>query len=494
MMSLKQKTIKGLFWSFGSQGGRQVIQFIITIILARLLTPYDFGLIGMVTVITGFVTVFGDLGVGKTLIYKQDLTDDHLSSAFWINVVFGVFLTVLLIFLASAIALFYKQPELKAIFMVMSFNFIFASFTIVQQSLLAKKMDFKSLTIREIVAIAFSGVLGIICAMIGFGVWSLVVQALAYTVTNGIMLWLLSPWRPKFKISFSAIRSMFQYSSDVTGFGIFAYLARNIDYLIIGRFLGPQVLGLYTLAYRLMFLPLNNVTFVVTKVMFPAFSQLQQDLPRVRRAYLKMVKYISIVTFPLMCGLFVLAPEFIQFVYGEKWLAVIPLVQVMCICGMAQSIYSTTPSIFLSQGKSRQLLWISIFNCLIVALTIIVGLPGGIYRVAVSYTIGQMIWVIIVQLIANRVIMLKKADFLIPLLKSGIFSAIMLIAIAGIKNIYVGLNSLAVMIAGGITGIIFYFSLLFIFDRDIVMRALNMILGKSHFVRQNNLNKRVNNA
>jgi O-antigen/teichoic acid export membrane protein len=190
-----------------------------------------------------------------------------------------------------------------------------------------------------------------------------------------------------------------------------------------------------------------------------------------------MVKYISLVTFPLMCGLFVLAPEFIKVCYGEKWLAAIPLVQVMCFCGMLQSIYSSTTSIFLSQGKSRQIFMISIFNCLVVAISVLAGLPWGIMGVAVSYTIGQIGWVILVQGLSNRVISLDFNVFLAPLMKNIIFSFLLLIAMASLKMLIKTVEPLFVLVGTGTLGVGLYVVFIFVFERAIFNSAIQRVYG-----------------
>lgn len=412
-MSLRKKTISGLFWSVLSQGGKQVSQFVITAILARLLSPADFGLVAMATVFTGFAMIFGELGISSALIQKQDLDEDHWSSAFWLNLLVGFFLAIIFYFSAPFIALFYKKPELVSILQVLSINFILVSFTIIQQTILTKEMNFRSLMVRDILAVIVSGFLGIVLAFRGWGVWSLIVQTLTFSIVNGVLLWILSKWRPRFVFSRLAIRDIFHFSANVTGFQIINYFGRNIDQLLIGKFLGTQALGYYSLAYKLMLLPLQNISWMITRVMFPAFSLIQNDITKLRVNYLKMIKYIAVITIPLMLGLFFIAKDLVLVFYGPKWLLTVSLIQVLVFCGMVQSIGTTVGIIYQSLGRADIQFKFTLFVSVPTAvLSVLIGLRYGIVGVAIAYTLRTIMVTFISHIIANRLLLLSMREFL----------------------------------------------------------------------------------
>lgn len=416
-MNLKQKTISGLFWSFFSQGGRQVSQLIVTAVLARLLLPNDFGTLAMVTVFSNFASIFGEMGIGSALVQKQNTHDRHYYSAFWLNIFVGVILTLIFMAASPLIAWFYKKPELIPILQVVALNFVLSSFTIIQQTVLTKEMDFKSLAIRDILAVIFSGGVGVFLAYRGFGVWSLVYQMLGFTIINAILLWVLSSWRPRLQFALSDIKDILHFSANLTGFNILNYFARNMDQLLIGKFLGSQALGYYSLAYKIMLYPLQNISWVIVKVMFPAFSKVQHDLEKVRSSYIKMVRAIAVVTFPLMVGLFVLAPEVVGAFLGAKWYPIVGIIRVFCICGLVQSIQTTAGSLILSQGRADLQFKLGALNSFFAVLAITIGLRWGILGVAVCYTLEQLLWACYVQPLVNSLIELKLRDFLVPLLK-----------------------------------------------------------------------------
>ena len=436
-MSLRKKTVKGLTWLGMAQAGKQAYQFAITAVLARLLSPDDFGLLGMATVFIGFVTIFGEMGVSSALIQKQDADDHHLSSAFWLNIATGLVLTVIFWAAAPLIAAFYDKPKLTLILQFSSLNFIFASFTVIQQAILMKEMDFKSLAIRDIGAVVASGVIGVSLAYAGFGVWALVYQFLTFTLFNSILLWIFSKWRPGFTFSLSAIKDIFNFSANMTGFLVLNYFARNVDYLLIGKFLGAEALGYYTLAYKLMLVPLRNISEVIGKVMFPAFSRIQDDLDKVRTAYQKMVKAISLVTFPMMLGLFAIAPEFVNVVFGQKWEPVIMLLRIFCFCGMFQSIGTTVGNILLSQGRADLHLKLQILGTAIVIGSILIGLRWGINGVAFCYTVQTVVWTHFILYITNRIIRADHIRFYYQLTNSYMIGFTVLVILLLSKLLFI---------------------------------------------------------
>ena len=467
--------MRGLGWAFTSQIGKQGSQFIITVILARLLSPGNFGLLGMATVFTGFASIFNDMGVSGALIQKQDADERHLSSAFWLNIMTGLAIALIFIACSGLIAQFYHMSELKPMLMILSLNYIFAPFTIIQQTILTKDMDFKTLMIRDIVAVIISGAVGIFLAYKGFGVWSLVYQSLTYAATDGILLWTISKWRPSFIFSIAAIKDIFHFSANLTGFNIVNYFARNIDQLLIGKFLGVQALGYYSLAYKIMLYPLQNISWVIGKVMFPAFSKIQGDLQKVRLSYMGLVKITSLITFPLMALLFGIAPELVKVFFGEKWLAIIVLIRILCVCGMIQSIGTTIGNILLSQGRADLQFKMQLIGTCLVLIFVVLGLRYGVSGVAFYYTLQSILWVHITFFITNKLINLGYREFYSKIISSYMISLIMLSIMFLTK--YLTIPSLIYKLTiPTLSGIITYFILLII-TKEIIIKDRRFIIG-----------------
>ncbi len=401
---LKGRTVNGLFWSFFSQGGRLGCQFIVVAVLARLLSSETFGLLATAIVLTGFGNIFVEMGIGVALIQKQDATLEHYDSFFWLNVGAGAFMTVLIVAIAPLMAGFYKQPHLQPVVMALSISYFFTSLVVVQQALLMKEMKFKQLAARDLGATIFSGVVGIVLAWQGFGVWSLVAQELVFSSFNAVLTWALSSWHPRFYFSSERVREVSHFSTHLIGFDILNYCARNVDKLIVGRFLGMEALGYYSLAYRIVLFPLQNIAWAISRVMFPVLSMIQHDLARVADIYVRMIGTIAFVVVPLMMGVFICAPEIVRIFLGEKWLPMIPLLRIFVLCGIFQSIGTTVGNIYLSQGKADRQFNLQTVGTLIVTVSVGAGLRWGVVGVAAFYTVQAMAWVIINLWMVSRLI------------------------------------------------------------------------------------------
>jgi PST family polysaccharide transporter len=391
MSEFRHKTINGITWSIASRLGRLALMFVINVILARLLSPREFGLIAMITVITSFASLFTELGFSAALVQKQDVRPVHLSSIFWLNLGAGLILTLIFIAGAPLIAHFYQEPMLTPLTILISTNFLIGSLNIVQNTLLTKSLDFKTLSIVEISALAVAGTVAIAMALLGFGAWSLAAQSVIISAVSAAMLWILSSWRPSFVFRWAAIKDLLGFSMSLFGTKVLNYWVRNIDYLLIGRFLGSSPLGIYNRAYDIMLFPLVSVSQVLSRVMFPSMSIIQEDKQRVASLYLKMTRAIALVTFPMMLGLFVVVELFVLVIFGTQWAGMIPVLRVLSLVGMTQSIGTLNGSLYLSQGKADLQLRVGLVLKTIAILGIVIGLQWGIVGVAIGYATASFI-------------------------------------------------------------------------------------------------------
>ena len=389
--NLRARTLSGLGWSGAAQVARQVFQFFIGVILARLLSPQEFGLIGMIIVFTIFANLFSDLGMGAALIQKIDIEQRHLSSVFWVNIAAGIILTGIVVAAAPLIATFYNEPALRVLTVVIALNFSIGSLNVVQNALLRKNMDFQRLARIEIAASFLAGGLAVSMALLGLGAWSLVAQSLMFTAVSVLMMWQMSAWRPTLSLDIKAIKELLGFSSNLLGFNLFNYWVRNFDNILIGKFIGSSALGIYARAYSLMLLPVSQISGVVSRVMFPALSTIQDDTERVKQIYLRSTRTIALVTFPMMIGLLVVAKPFILSVYGDKWREVIPILQIFCLTGMGQSVGTTVGWIYTSQGRTDIMLKWGIFSGIVYIISFIIGLRWGVIGVAAAYVLSGYI-------------------------------------------------------------------------------------------------------
>lgn len=430
-MSLKNSSISGIKWSAFSQMGSQAIQFFSILILVRLLSPSDFGLMSMSMLVILFIILFKDMGTGAAVVRDKTLSEEALSSIYWLNVILGLFATLLVYSISPWIADFFHEPKVTPVLKFLSFTFLISGFSFIQKSLLERDLAFSKLAKLETTAVLVGAGVGIGMAFVGYGVWSLVFQSLAITLLTTIFLLTLSAWRPKMIFRWTEIRAIGKYSLNLSGYNFFNYFARNADDLLIGRYLGAQELGYYNLAYRLLLYPLRTISGVINRVMFPVYSLIQDDNARFRQAYLKIIAAIALVTFPLMLGLMVLAKPFVLTVFGTPWEPMIVLLIILAPLGMMQSIGTTVGSIYQAKGRTDWMFRWGIVSGSITIIAFVIGLQWGIVGVAMAYATVGIILTYPNFLIPFKLIDLPISDLWIILRKPFLCALLMVMVILG---------------------------------------------------------------
>ncbi len=477
-MTLETKTVSSIGWSAASQIARLLMQILISAILARLLTPNDFGLIAMIIVFSSFVAIFSDFGLSSAIVQRKEIPDGALSSIFWIGVGLGALLTTTLAVSAPLIAAFYSEPRLTPLVVFISTTFFIASFSYVPSALLTKNMNFKAIAIIGICAIGIAGPISVFLAFSGYGVWSLAWNTVLSTAITVVFTWIYCRWVPHFSLRLQQVKELLGFGMNLTGNSFVGYFQRNLDNLLIGRFLGPTPLGFYNLAYNLLLFPLGNISDVVGRVMFPALSIIQHDKQKVREAYVAANRYIAVVSFPLMTWLLVTAPELIRVVYGPKWVTAILLVQILALASMEQSIGANVGWIFLSQGRTDVLFKLSIFTTIVVAIAFAVGLRWGVEGVAIAYTIASYLLAYPVFAIAFRLVDLKVRYFIAKLwpiilatLALGIIAFLIRISLLGLGITH----DLTIVVIVTAASLLIYSFLVFILDRELFTETVRLL-------------------
>ena len=389
--SLQRSAVSGFKWSSISQFGKQGLQLLTIVILAHLLKPADFGLVSMATLVTGFGALFKDLGTAAYVIQRKNISEELLSSIYWVNVSFGLFVTTTIYLLSPLVANFFQEERVAPLLQALSITFFLSGLSIVQQAFLERELAFRKLATIEILSAFIGSFVGIFSAVLGFGAWSLVFQTLATALVTTILLWTVSSWRPKLFFHWKEVKAVSSYSLNLTGFNIFNYFARNTDYLLIGKFLGARNLGYYTLAYQIMLYPLQSISSVIGRVMFPVYSTIQDDIARFRNVYLKVTGAIALVTFPMMFGLWALVEPFVLTVFGLHWQPVILLLMILAPVGMIQSVGSSVGAIYLAKGRTDWLFRWGVITGILFIFAFVVGLQWGIVGVAATYAFASFI-------------------------------------------------------------------------------------------------------
>lgn len=440
-MTLKTQTIRGIKWTSLARGSQQILQIVITVVLARLLAPEDFGILAMAVVFTGLIAVFNDFGIGSAVIQNQELTKEELSSIFWFSVCIGLIATLFTVAISPLIAKFYQKDILVPVISLMSLGFFFTACSTIQQSILMKEMNFKKIAYIEICATFIGGVVAITLAYRGCGVWSLAWQSITSILITTTLLWLGSRWVPSLTFKFRDMGAILRFSLNLMGFRVFDYFSSNVDYLLIGRFLGAEALGYYTLAYRLMLTPLENMSRVVARVLFPAFSSIQQDDERFRNAYLRSTKFIAFVSFPVLLGLFAVADELVVTLFGPSWEPAVFLIKILCIAGVFQSIGSTVGQIYLAKGKTDWMFGWSLISTVVFVGAIFLGISWGLHGVAVAYTIAALMLVYPNFAIPFRLIGLKVITLAL-MIKTEFITTLLMLAVVLLSGVILRIMSL----------------------------------------------------
>ncbi len=371
--SIKNKTLKGVKWSFVDNIVGSGVTFIVGLILARLLTPAEFGIIGIVTVFIVISNTIIDGGFSTALIRKLEVTDDDYNTVFYINLFVSILIILLLVLFSNKIALFFNEIILEKVFPVMSLILLINALTIVQRVDLIRKVDFKTQAFISLAASLGSGIIGITLALLGYHVWSLVWQQLSRQFINSLLLWSLNKWSPKLRFSLTSFRELFGFGSKILGANLINTIYRNIFNIIIGKIYSVPQLGQYTRAEQFNLILTNNLTTVIQRVSFPILSSLQSDRERLTNTFRKFTIYSSLIAFPLILGLGAIAKPLIVVLIGEKWLIAATYLQIMCVYGILYPLTNLNINMLNVGGYSNIVLRLEVIKKILFIPVLVVG-------------------------------------------------------------------------------------------------------------------------
>lgn len=409
--SLSATAARGVIWTGGGQILRQLVQVGSQLALVRLLVPDDFGLLGMAMLFVGIGQLLADFGIGSAIVQSRSADRVVLSSCFWLNLAVAGVLALLVLAASPLIGRFYGRADLVPLVAVLSLNLLLSGVHVVPSSLLYRDMRFADLARAQVLGSLAGALLAIGLAWAGAGVWSLIVQPLFGTTVNLALCWWASRWRPRLEFAWREVAPLVRFSASLLGANLVGYANRNVDGLLIGRVLGAVPLGHYSMAIQLMLYPLQQISSVIVRVLFPTLVQIQDDLPRLRAAYLKAVSTIAFVTFPLMGGLFALADDFVFVVFGSAWAPMAPVLKVLSWVGMMQSIGTTMGVIYLATARTDIALKVTLVVSPVLIGGMAAGLPWGIFGVAIGYAIASFSLFYYTAVMSFRLVALRLSDF-----------------------------------------------------------------------------------
>lgn len=381
--SLAHRTLTGMMWLMSSAVVKVVLQLFVLAVMARLISPEEYGLIGAAMIVIGFSMLFTSMGIGSALVQRTDLDQNHIHTGFTLSIIIGLLFTMIIFWASPLIALFFRMPELEPILQVLSLIFLVQALSIVPQSLIQREMRFKWLAIREVVAYVVGyAIIGLTMAMMGMGVWALVGAHMGQAVFSTLILLTGQPHSKKIRIHWKSFKEIINYGGGLTLATFFNKIALQGDNFIVGRWLGAQALGFYGRSYQLMAMPAGLIGEVISKTLFPAMAKIQRDTDRLQTIHRRGVLLIGLLCMPFSAFIYVMAPEIINIMLGSNWQEVIMPLQILCFATFFRVGYKVNNTLALATGYVYNLSWRYAVNALLIVTGSYVGHYFGITGVA----------------------------------------------------------------------------------------------------------------
>jgi O-antigen/teichoic acid export membrane protein len=415
--TLRSSVVTGIRWKIASQFVTQATRIATAIVFVRLMTPREYGLAGMVIIFGALVGLFSESSLGAMVVQRKDLTQRDCSTVFWSALAIGAAATLVCVTVgANAVAALYREPDVEPLLQALGFVFVLGAMGTTQLSLLGRAMRFRAIELRVMTATIAGSAVGITAAALGAGAWAIILQQLTATGVSTAAVWLASRWRPSLTFSRTSLRRFTSVSGSMFGSQSLLFLNKNADNFLIGRFLGPSPLGLYAAAYNVVLLPLNSIVIPAQDVLFPALSRLQDQTARVAYFWCRVTRAITAASAPLLLCLAVVAFDFVDVVFGDRWENAARVIQILALAGFIQSAGALSPRVLPALGRASTLFRFMILAVAVDVAAFAVGLHWGIVGVAVGYllvtaTIVQPLLV----LITARAVALPVRDFLMNL-------------------------------------------------------------------------------
>ena len=460
--SLKTKTVQGIIWSTLERFSVQGIQFVVMIIMARMLTPNDYGLVGMLAVFIAVSQSLVDSGFSQALIRKQDRTETDNSTVFYFNLVVGLILYGILFVSAPFIADFYNEPQLVAITRVIGLSILFNSLVVVQRALLTIKIDFKTQAKAALTAAISSGIIGIWMAATGYGVWSIVAQQLINLGVNVLLLWILSHWRPQWVYSWKSFHELFGFGSKLLASGLIETLYRNIYLIVIGKVFSATDLGYYTRAHQFTDFPSSNLTGIIQRVTYPVLCSIQNENVRLADVYRRFLRISAFVIFPLMMGLAAVAEPLVLTLLKEQWLFTATLLSIICFSMMWYPIHAINLNLLQVKGRSDLFLKLEIYKKIVGVVILCITIPLGLVAMCVGSFFSSMIALVINTHYTGKLIQVGFFRQMRDLIPTFLLSVSMGSVVYFTINI-ISIHPIVQLGIGIITGILYYILLALLF-------------------------------
>lgn len=477
---LKEKTISGAKWNFLKQASKTAITLLYGITMARLLSPEDFGLLGMLIIFSNFALVLANSGFGSSLVQYKRSNPVLTSSVFWANLLIGLSLAFLFSASAGLISSFYNESRLELLIYALSFHLLFVSLNVVQKSLLERALNFRGIFFGETLSLVISAGVSIGMAVSGAGYWSLIVQIITNSLLTLLFFRIIGKWKPSLSFSRRRLAILYRYSLNLLGAQTLNYWVRNLDNLLIARFIGSAGLGIYSMAYRLLMFPLQNISSVMGRVFFSSYAKITDDKTRIKQMHIRLLRGVSLVSFPIMALLGGGVENFVLGFLGEKWSGLIELLYLFIPISFLQSINRMNGIIYLALGKTDIQFKVGLVVNTLVVTAFITGLQWGIFGVAAAYALATVVSFYPVFYFANRLIGLKLSELLFQI-KETLLGAILAALASHLTGIWLEqtLERVFIFLIQSAAGASVFALSAYLLQKDEILNLIKLVLQRS---------------
>jgi O-antigen/teichoic acid export membrane protein len=477
--SMAGAVLTGFGWKIVTIGVSELTRVAVAIVLARLLTPGDYGVAGMAFVFAGLATLFSDLALGGALVQRRDISEEDRSTVFWASLAFSLVVMAVSIALSPFVADFFGHHEVEKLVIALSFSFPLAALTTTQVALLTRRLSYRSLEIREILGILCGAVTALALAVAGFGPWAIVANSLVASAVSTLLLWHLSPWRPRRVFSFQHLSSLSGFGLRLFGIRLLNYANLNADNALIGRFAGAAALGTYSLAYNVMFTPMVRIANPISGVVYPALARMQDDLPRMRTAWLRSKRLSASLLAPAFLLILVTAPDLVHVLFGEKWRGAVPVIELLALAGVAHSLVTLNWTVLQGTGRIKVALRLDFLTTALVVGAFAFGVRWGAVGVAASYAAIKWPLVLIDTYVTTRALAFRFRD---ALLAGGAILPLAVLAAAGAWAARIGLTDAgappALRLVLGVALFVLLYGLLLVLAAPALVAEARDVLGQ----------------
>ena len=473
--NLQRRVARGASWTILDNWGRQLLQLLVFVIIARLLVPADFGLVALAMVFVALAQLFVDQGLGDALVQRRELTKAHVDTAFWAALALGVVLAVVGLLAAGPIAALLNEPELQPVLQALSLVFILSGLAAIPMAILQRELRFRSLALRTIFSLAGGGALGIAMALMGYGVWALVGQQLTTGVLSVVALWWASPWRPGLTFSRRHFRELIGFGANVVGSDLLHYLTRYSDKFLVGTVLGTVPLGIYAVGYRILDAASALLVGIARKISFPALARVQHEPERLARAYFRMTRITAALVLPGYIGLALVAPELIRLVFGARWAEAGPVAAVLFLVGPAFAVQGFGGTLLNAAGRPDITLRLRFVSAAMTVVGFAIAVPFGLLAVAAAYAIRGYLMLPLQLYYQRKYAGIPTSEYLLRLRGPALATAVMAAAVLAVKWLLLPRVDYVVLLAAEVTvGAVVFLAAAWVLERELVGEVVNI--------------------